>query len=148
MAVSKYFLLLLVSFDLSLAILAFDDEDGVDLSQVENSLEEINHDEHTHHQEVPKLQSRVEDKGSLNQLQPRPTFKGDPYFVEIPEGQVPGDMGAGIKVENPTPEIQALIDEGYRLCGFNQYVADLIPLHRNLPDFRNHWWVQLIEDND
>ena len=48
----------------------------------------------------------------------------------------PGEMGRPVSVENPDPETKRLLDEGWQNNAFNQYVSDMISVHRTLPDFR------------
>lgn len=50
------------------------------------------------------------------------------------------DLGMGITIQNPSPEDQAMIEEGYKVYGYNKYVSDLIPVDRPLPDPRNEWY--------
>ncbi|KAF6209671.1 hypothetical protein GE061_015420 [Apolygus lucorum] len=40
---------------------------------------------------------------------------------------------------NITNEVKKLVDEGWQKNAFNQYVSDLISVHRNLPDPRDKW---------
>lgn len=51
----------------------------------------------------------------------------------------PGEMGRPVKIDNPSPDIKALIDEGWKNNAFNQYASDIISLHRSLPDPRDEW---------
>ncbi|XP_054713959.1 putative polypeptide N-acetylgalactosaminyltransferase 9 [Uloborus diversus] len=51
-----------------------------------------------------------------------------------PEG--PGELGRPVKLNNLTEEQQKLIKEGWDKNAFNQYVSDIISLHRSLPDVR------------
>jgi hypothetical protein len=51
----------------------------------------------------------------------------------------PGEMGKPVKVENPDPATKKLIDDGWQKNAFNQYVSDMISVHRNLPDPRDEW---------
>ena len=51
-----------------------------------------------------------------------------------PEG--PGEMGKPVKIEDPEPEIKKKIDKGWTDNAFNQYVSDMISVHRTLPDPR------------
>lgn len=53
--------------------------------------------------------------------------------------QEPGAMGAPYVIKDPTPEQEKLIEEGYKRHAFNEYVSDLIPVRRSLPDYRNYW---------
>ncbi|CAB4054817.1 GALNT [Lepeophtheirus salmonis] len=52
---------------------------------------------------------------------------------------VPGENGEPVRIENPSPEIKALIDKGWADNAFNQYVSDMISIHRTLPDIRDDW---------
>lgn len=40
---------------------------------------------------------------------------------------------------NLTPEMAALVDQGWKDHAFNEYVSDLISVHRSLPDNRDPW---------
>ncbi len=51
----------------------------------------------------------------------------------------PGEMGKPVKVENPSSSVKKLIDEGWQKNAFNQYVSDMISVHRSLPDPRDEW---------
>jgi hypothetical protein len=55
------------------------------------------------------------------------------------DANAPGEMGRPVKLDNPSPEIKALIDEGWKNNAFNQYASDIISLHRSLPDPRDEW---------
>lgn len=64
------------------------------------------------------------------------------YVPEEPppsDPNAPGEMGKPYKVDNPSPEVKAKIDEGWKNNAYNQYVSDLISLHRSLPDHRDEW---------
>uniref|UniRef100_A0A182NPH0 Polypeptide N-acetylgalactosaminyltransferase n=1 Tax=Anopheles dirus TaxID=7168 RepID=A0A182NPH0_9DIPT len=52
----------------------------------------------------------------------------------------PGDMGLPVYLpESLSPKLQALVKKGWDEQGLNQYVSDLIPLRRRLPDVRDGW---------
>jgi polypeptide N-acetylgalactosaminyltransferase len=51
----------------------------------------------------------------------------------------PGEMGKPVKIEKPDKETKKKIDEGWQDNAFNQYVSDMISLHRKLPDPRDEW---------
>ena len=51
-----------------------------------------------------------------------------------PEG--PGEMGKPVKIEDPGKDIKKKIDKGWTDNAFNQYVSDMISVHRTLPDPR------------
>ncbi|XP_013784300.2 putative polypeptide N-acetylgalactosaminyltransferase 9 [Limulus polyphemus] len=52
-----------------------------------------------------------------------------------PEG--PGEMGKPVKLNNLTQSQQAMVKQGWEKNAFNQYISDLLSLHRNLPDVRD-----------
>ncbi len=56
-----------------------------------------------------------------------------------PDPHAPGEMGKPVKVEKPDPEVKKLIDDGWQKNAFNQYVSDMISVHRSLPDPRDEW---------
>lgn len=49
----------------------------------------------------------------------------------------PGEQGKPVVLTNLTDEQDALVKEGWENNAFNQYVSDLISLHRGLPDVRS-----------
>jgi polypeptide N-acetylgalactosaminyltransferase len=51
-----------------------------------------------------------------------------------------GEMGKPVVLPtNMTAEVKKLVDEGWQKNAFNQYVSDLISVHRKLPDPRDQW---------
>ena len=60
-----------------------------------------------------------------------------PLPKDNPDG--PGAMGRAVKIDNPEPAVKKLIDEGWQKNAFNQYVSDMISVHRTLPDPRDEW---------
>ena len=56
-----------------------------------------------------------------------------------PEG--PGEMGKPYKVdkEKADNETKAKIEKGWHNNAYNEYVSDLISVHRSLPDLRDDW---------
>ncbi len=51
----------------------------------------------------------------------------------------PGELGKAVKIDNPEPDVKKQIDDGWQNNAFNQYVSDLISVHRSLPDPRDEW---------
>jgi len=51
----------------------------------------------------------------------------------------PGELGKPVKIENPDKDTKKKIDDGWKNNAFNQYVSDMISLHRSLPDPRDEW---------
>ena len=61
-----------------------------------------------------------------------------------PDSSAPGEMGRPVILPtNLTAEIKKLVDDGWLNNAFNQYVSDLISVHRTLPDPRDPWWVSI-----
>lgn len=57
--------------------------------------------------------------------------------------EIPGDMGKGVDLpSNLSQNVAKLVEEGWRLHEFNQYVSDLIPVQRNLLDYRDDYCKQ------
>jgi len=51
-----------------------------------------------------------------------------------------GEMGKPVVLStNMTADVKKLVDEGWQKNAFNQYVSDLISVHRKLPDPRDQW---------
>ena len=44
--------------------------------------------------------------------------------------KAPGEMGKPYKVDKPTGDVKKAIDKGWKDNAYNQYVSDLISLHR------------------
>lgn len=52
----------------------------------------------------------------------------------------PGEMGRPVVLPtNLSKEIKDVVDEGWKKNAFNQYVSDMISVHRTLPDPRDSW---------
>lgn len=55
-----------------------------------------------------------------------------------PDG--PGEMGKPVVLpKNITADVKKLVDEGWQKNAFNQYISDMISVHRKLPDPRDEW---------
>jgi len=64
----------------------------------------------------------------------------DPHVIVPPvDPDAPGEMGRPVRIDNPDPETKKKIDKGWRDNAYNQYVSDMISLHRSLPDQRDPW---------
>ncbi|XP_049543576.1 putative polypeptide N-acetylgalactosaminyltransferase 9 [Anopheles darlingi] len=71
-------------------------------------------------------------------------FPYDTHYTPAPNDEwnakLPGDMGVPVTLpDNVTDEISELVAAGYAHQGLNQYISDLIPVHRRLPDLRDPW---------
>lgn len=52
----------------------------------------------------------------------------------------PGEMGRPVVLpKHMSPEMKKAVDDGWTNNAFNQYVSDLISVHRSLPDPRDAW---------
>lgn len=55
----------------------------------------------------------------------------------------PGDMGAAVVLPEKLPdEVKKLIEKGWKDYTINQFVSDLVPLRRSLPDIRGDYCKQ------
>ncbi|GJQ73321.1 hypothetical protein Trydic_g13690 [Trypoxylus dichotomus] len=53
---------------------------------------------------------------------------------------MPGEMGKAVTLPpNISAEVKKLVDDGWLKNAFNQYVSDMISVHRTLPDPRDEW---------
>ncbi len=79
-----------------------------------------------------------EEQFEFDQLKPAPNYGKN--LIQYPnDDDPPGEHGVKVVIKNPTPEQQILIARGYERNSFNEFVSDLISIHRNLPDVRNDW---------
>lgn len=63
-----------------------------------------------------------------------------PPREHLGDGPLYGEMGKPVVLPtNMTADVKKLVDEGWQKNAFNQYVSDLISLHRKLPDPRDEW---------
>jgi len=52
----------------------------------------------------------------------------------------PGELGKPVTLpKQMAPEMKKAVDDGWTKNAFNQYVSDLISVHRSLPDPRDAW---------
>ncbi|KAM7345648.1 polypeptide N-acetylgalactosaminyltransferase 9 isoform 1-T4 [Cochliomyia hominivorax] len=57
-----------------------------------------------------------------------------------PSKDAPGEMGKPVTLPaNMTEEMKKAVDDGWQKNAFNQYVSDMISVHRTLPDPRDAW---------
>ncbi|XP_067626515.1 putative polypeptide N-acetylgalactosaminyltransferase 9 isoform X2 [Eurosta solidaginis] len=57
-----------------------------------------------------------------------------------PQKDTPGEMGKPVVLPtNMTAEMKKAVDDGWASNAFNQYVSDMISVHRTLPDPRDAW---------
>jgi hypothetical protein len=60
----------------------------------------------------------------------------------------PGDMGKPVTLpEKLSDDVKKLIDEGWEKYTINEFVSDLIPLRRSLPDIRDDYCRQQTYEN-
>lgn len=81
-----------------------------------------------------------EDNASESKEKEAPKPVDDPHVIVPPvDPNAPGEMGKPVRIENPDPETKKKIDKGWKDNAYNQYVSDMISLHRSLPDQRDQW---------
>ncbi|XP_052873459.1 putative polypeptide N-acetylgalactosaminyltransferase 9 [Anopheles cruzii] len=79
-----------------------------------------------------------------------PEYEAVPYdrlYTPAPQddrsARLPGDMGEPVTLpKNVSEEVERLVKQGYTEQGLNQYVSDLIPVRRRLPDLRDPWCTE------
>lgn len=62
--------------------------------------------------------------------------QGDAVLPPPREPDGPGELGRPVKLTNLTDEQRRLVKQGWEKNAFNQYVSDLMSLHRSLPEVR------------
>lgn len=76
------------------------------------------------------------------------TKTAEPHEVHAEQGVLlppqepngPGEMGKPVVLPKELdPEVKKKVDEGWKNNAFNQYVSDMISVHRTLPDPRDEW---------
>ncbi|XP_043269819.1 putative polypeptide N-acetylgalactosaminyltransferase 9 isoform X2 [Venturia canescens] len=83
--------------------------------------------------------SNAQSKPKINQAGPE-QGGGVLAAPKDPEEAAPGEMGKPVVLPtNLTAETKKLVDDGWLNNAFNQYVSDLISIHRTLPDPRDQW---------
>jgi len=81
-----------------------------------------------------------ENGESENNRPVEPHKEEDPHVIVPPiDPNAPGEMGKPVRIENPDPETKKKIDKGWKDNAYNQYISDMISLHRSLPDQRDPW---------
>ncbi|XP_023163949.2 putative polypeptide N-acetylgalactosaminyltransferase 9 isoform X2 [Drosophila hydei] len=82
----------------------------------------------------------VEDKTAHKQP---PSKEDDKSFLDAPVANLednPGEMGKPVNLpKDMPPDMKKAVDDGWSKNAFNQYVSDLISVHRSLPDPRDAW---------
>ncbi|XP_055533027.1 putative polypeptide N-acetylgalactosaminyltransferase 9 isoform X3 [Wyeomyia smithii] len=65
-----------------------------------------------------------------------PSYELDPKLLSPP----PGDMGAAVILPDDLPQAaKDLSDREFKMAAMNEFVSDLISVHRRLPDYRDDW---------
>ncbi|KAF5297060.1 hypothetical protein FQR65_LT10069 [Abscondita terminalis] len=60
--------------------------------------------------------------------------------VLLPPQNLPGELGKAVVLPtNLSAEVKKIVDDGWLKNAFNQYVSDMISVHRSLPDPRDEW---------
>ncbi|KAB0792940.1 hypothetical protein PPYR_12560 [Photinus pyralis] len=76
-----------------------------------------------------------EEKGNLP-----PPKKEEDNGVLLPPQSLAGEMGKPVVLPtNLSAEVKKMVDDGWLKNAFNQYVSDMISVHRSLPDPRDEW---------
>lgn len=59
--------------------------------------------------------------------------------------KISGSFGKAVHTKgNIKGTIRLQIEKGWQDNAFNQFISDVIPVDRTLPDFRNEWYVCII----
>ncbi|KAK3908178.1 Putative polypeptide N-acetylgalactosaminyltransferase 9 [Frankliniella fusca] len=93
----------------------------------------------THRRESPAAPPRGAPDGPENGGGVLAPPKGPEELDASKKEELYGEMGKPVVLGNLTADVKKLVDEGWAKNAFNQYVSDLISVHRKLPDPRDHW---------
>ncbi|XP_034247891.1 putative polypeptide N-acetylgalactosaminyltransferase 9 isoform X2 [Thrips palmi] len=93
----------------------------------------------THHRESPAAPPRGAPDGPENGGGVLAAPKSPEELDASKKEELYGEMGKPVVLGNLTADVKKLVDEGWAKNAFNQYVSDLISVHRKLPDPRDHW---------
>lgn len=89
--------------------------------------------------EVPKP-PKLEVKSMTKTEEPHEVHAEQGVLLPPQEPNGPGEMGKPVSLpKDLDPEIKKKVDEGWKNNAFNQYVSDMISVHRTLPDPRDEW---------
>ncbi|XP_064089608.1 putative polypeptide N-acetylgalactosaminyltransferase 9 isoform X5 [Macrobrachium nipponense] len=90
-------------------------------------------------EEVVRPEPKVEPKVVTTEG-PHEIHHQDRVLLPPQEPNGPGEMGKPVVLpKDLDPETKKLVDEGWKNNAFNQYVSDMISVHRTLPDPRDEW---------
>ncbi|KAH8355213.1 hypothetical protein KR093_008742 [Drosophila rubida] len=101
------------------------------------ALPRLNAEESVHHNVVVQPEEKASSGG-------KPEVKEDDKNVlDAPAPNLeesPGELGKPVVLpKQMSPEMKKAVDDGWTKNAFNQYVSDLISVHRTLPDPRDAW---------
>lgn len=88
----------------------------------------------------PAAQFNVEDPLELVMDDGKSNPDQDDELVAKKGVKLYGELGKPVELPANLPaEVKKLVQEGWSKNAFNQYVSDLISVHRSLPDTRDQW---------
>ena len=99
-------------------------------------LKSDNHDNSPDSREKKRDYEDFQDEVDRPKNPDNDAIEGPGVLVPPHDPEGPGEMGKPVKVDSPSKEIKKKIDKGWTDNAFNQYVSDMISVHRTLPDPR------------
>lgn len=91
--------------------------------------------------DIRRIEKLIKVKERERALEKRVTPVPLKYLEELGLND-PGENGQAVILPIVSPEIQKLIDKGWKRHEFNEFVSDLISLDRTLPDVRGSYCMQ------
>jgi hypothetical protein len=106
------------------------EEDKRHRNEEQNKNNEANKEDHDHPEEE-RIKAQQQQKE-----------KAGPIQVHAPRNQdpnAPGELGKPVNIDKDklSPEERKKYDDGWKNNAFNQYVSDMISIHRSLADIRD-----------
>lgn len=137
---------------LTVAVLIFMENKGEDRQQIHPVLYETDNELGDQVYTFAGYESNKESKDSKEEDPLEPAMSNDAEGGSVAASasyddfsvrkgiKLYGEMGRPVVLpSNISQEIKKLVSEGWSKNAFNQYVSDLISVHRSLPDPRDEW---------
>ncbi|XP_045476113.1 putative polypeptide N-acetylgalactosaminyltransferase 9 isoform X2 [Harmonia axyridis] len=120
----------------TIAFLLYSDDRGAENTVVEEVNNELRRRAYDSRDNIPiRPMPYKQEEVQMNEVQ-----KKESDSVLLPPQNMAGEMGKPVVLPaNLSKDVKAMVDLGWKNNAFNQYVSDMISVHRSLPDPRDEW---------